>query len=167
MGSAVSYAGLGTWPKPLRPVPPRPMRKRRDDRCHRTAEPTRRDDAPRPMERRTILIVDDVRDVVATLALLLESEGYGVIKAYDGHRAWRLARTQLPDAVITDVSMPRMDGLELCRRLRRHPWTRHIPIIVSSALPVPVSEAGWHDLQLRKPACLDDILTGLSRLLAR
>jgi CheY-like chemotaxis protein len=117
------------------------------------------------MQNRTILIVDDTRDVVDTLALLFESQGYRVIKAYDGYRAWRLARTRVPDAVITDVSMPRMDGLELCRQLRQHPRTRHIPILVSSAAEVPPGACRWHDMHVRKPARAVEMLSGIGRLL--
>jgi diguanylate cyclase (GGDEF)-like protein len=81
-----------------------------------------------------ILVVDDdpiVREVVSES---LEAEGLSVICAPDGQEGLRLARQQKPDLVLLDVRMPRMDGLELCRQLRRGFLTSTIPIIMLTSL---------------------------------
>ncbi len=81
-----------------------------------------------------ILVVDDdpiVREVVSES---LEAEGLSVICAPDGQEGLRLARQEKPDLVLLDVRMPRMDGLELCRQLRRGFLTSTIPIIMLTSL---------------------------------
>ncbi len=82
----------------------------------------------------TILVVDDdpiVREVVSES---LEAEGLSVICAPDGQEGLKLARQQKPDLVLLDIRMPRMDGLELCRQLRRGFLTSTIPIIMLTSL---------------------------------
>lgn len=78
----------------------------------------------------TILIAEDDADIRAVLRLYLESEGFTVLEAPDGEAALRLAQEQSPDAAILDVMMPRMNGYELTRALRR---TSDIPLLILSA----------------------------------
>jgi two-component system, OmpR family, alkaline phosphatase synthesis response regulator PhoP len=68
-----------------------------------------------------ILIVDDEPDILDLLAYNLEREGYAVIRAVDGESALRLAAEQQPDLILLDIMMPRMDGVEACRRIRLLP----------------------------------------------
>jgi DNA-binding response OmpR family regulator len=76
-----------------------------------------------------ILVVDDEEDLVWALRRSLADEGYQVLTAYDGVEALELARRERPDLVILDIVMPGLDGLEVCRRLRRDPTVAAVPIL--------------------------------------
>jgi two-component system, OmpR family, alkaline phosphatase synthesis response regulator PhoP len=76
-----------------------------------------------------ILIVDDEPDILDLLAYNLEREGYTVIRAIDGESAVRLAADLQPDLILLDIMMPRMDGVEACRRIRLLPGGQE-PFIV-------------------------------------
>lgn len=99
-----------------------------------TKHTSRADDQPAPSSASpTILIVDDEPFIVDLLALALQDEGYQVACAYDGEEAWRLVCAHRPDLIISDVSMPRLDGLHLLHRLRRQRVLAQIPVILMSA----------------------------------
>lgn len=80
--------------------------------------------------KETILIAEDDADIRDLLRLYLESEGFSVIEARDGEEAMRKANSAAPDLAILDVMMPRMNGLELTKALRR---VSAIPILILSA----------------------------------
>lgn len=82
---------------------------------------------------KTILVVDDEADIAQTLQAFIELHGYGVVLAYDGVEALRKVLEEPPDLIITDITMPRMDGLELIEKLRDSPNAQGIPVIVISA----------------------------------
>src|SRR5437763_9729057 len=65
-----------------------------------------------------ILVVDDDRELVDLLMYCLRGFGYEVVRAHDGERALAAWREQRPDLVILDVQMPKLDGFEVCRRMR-------------------------------------------------
>ena len=65
-----------------------------------------------------VAIVEDEQNIRDNVGFALKREGYQVESYPDGHAAWEAFETSLPDLVILDIIMPRMDGLELCRRLR-------------------------------------------------
>ena len=77
-----------------------------------------------------VLVVDDDREIVKAIGLLLEKEGYRVLKAYDGLEALELAAEQPVRLIIMDVMMPRLDGLSAVMKIRER---KNIPIIVLSA----------------------------------
>ncbi len=78
----------------------------------------------------TILVVDDDREIVGAIALLLEAEGFRVLRAYDGLEALELALDPELRLIIMDVMMPRLDGLSAVLRIRER---RNLPILVLSA----------------------------------
>lgn len=80
-----------------------------------------------------ILIVDDEVDVVEVVEMLLETEGYQVLKAYNGREALEMLETEIPDLVILDIMMPEIDGVEVCRRMREMEEMSDIPIVMFSA----------------------------------
>lgn len=80
--------------------------------------------------KQQILVADDDREIVKAIAILLEKEGYQVLKAYDGLQALDLLATQPVQLIIMDVMMPRMDGLSAIMRIRER---KNLPIIVLSA----------------------------------
>src|SRR5690348_18181656 len=69
-------------------------------------------------EHRRILVVDDEPQITRVLRTSLDAHGYDLRVANDGETALQIARDWPPDLMITDLSMPTMDGLELCRRFR-------------------------------------------------
>lgn len=77
-----------------------------------------------------ILVADDDREIVSAIALLLEAEGYQVIKAYDGLAALEAAMDPALRLIILDVMMPRMDGLSAIMKIRQQ---RNLPILILSA----------------------------------
>jgi CheY-like chemotaxis protein len=93
--------------------------------------------APTRPGRREILIAEDDPLNRVLLATFLEEAGYRVGVASNGMQALKLIREGMPDLVITDVNMPEMNGLELCRRLRSHHKLARIPIIMLSGLTEP------------------------------
>jgi two-component system cell cycle response regulator len=81
-----------------------------------------------------VLVVDDVELNVKLLEAKLSSEYFQVIPAYNGPAALELADRELPDIILLDVMMPRMDGFEVCRRLKANPRTTDIPVVMVTAL---------------------------------
>lgn len=80
-----------------------------------------------------VLVVDDEDDAVELIAYNLKTSGFDVIKASDGEEALRKARAVRPDVIVLDIMMPAVDGLEVCKILRRDGATAHIPIIMVTA----------------------------------
>src|ERR1700688_30380 len=81
-----------------------------------------------------VLVVDDVELNVKLLEAKLSSEYFQVIPAFNGPTALEIADTELPDIILLDVMMPRMDGFEVCRRLKANPCTADIPVVMVTAL---------------------------------
>ena len=116
-----------------------------------------------------ILVVDDLRTNAEMVAGLLRNLGYEIQIAGDGDEALALVRERAPDMVITDIMMPRMDGYELCRRVRAMPGTALLPVIlVTSADPaterVKGIEAGADDF-ISKPVNWAELFGRVKRLL--
>lgn len=84
-------------------------------------------------QRKTVLIVDDNIDTVELLRKRLKSEDYNTIEAYDGEEALQKVYETLPDIIILDVMMPKMDGYEVCNRLKSDERTKLIPIVMLTA----------------------------------
>jgi two-component system cell cycle response regulator len=81
-----------------------------------------------------ILVVDDILPNVKLLEAKLTAEYFDVLTASDGPSALELADAETPDLILLDVMMPGMDGFEVCERLKASPKTRHIPIVMVTAL---------------------------------
>ena len=88
---------------------------------------------PAGVPAKKILVVDDNEIVIKTITLKLRGAGYEVITAMDGSEAVAMARKESPDLILLDVSMPLMDGYEVCRRLKARPETAPIPVLFLSA----------------------------------
>ncbi len=107
-----------------------------------------------------ILVVDDVEANVRLLEAKLTAEYYDVSTASDGTTALAMAAQMLPDIILLDVMMPGMDGFEVCKRLKDDALTRHIPVVLVTALDgradrITGLEAGADDF-LTKP--IDDVM---------
>jgi two-component system, OmpR family, KDP operon response regulator KdpE len=109
--------------------------------------------------KRNILVVDDEPQITRVLKTTLSSQGYGIRIAADGNQALHEMKTWSPDVVITDLRMPNMDGLELCRHIRAQ---SRVPIIVLSvkgeeAVKVEALDAGADDY-VTKPFSIKELL---------
>jgi len=83
--------------------------------------------------RERVLVVDDEPDVRALLRANLKSAGFDVLEASNGAEALSIAKHDLPTVIILDLMMPEMNGIEVCRALRKHPPTSRIPILMLTA----------------------------------
>ncbi len=81
----------------------------------------------------TVLLVEDERDIADLVRYHVEKAGMRFVHAADGGAALRLARADLPDVVVLDLMLPGLDGLEVCRQLRRESATRRLPVIMLTA----------------------------------
>ena len=81
-----------------------------------------------------ILVVDDELDAVELLSIRLKSSGYDVISALDGNACFKKASEEKPDLIILDILMPKINGFEVCKRLKERNETKDIPVIMLTAL---------------------------------
>jgi two-component system KDP operon response regulator KdpE len=114
---------------------------------------------PESQSRRNILVVDDESQITRVLRTALSSHGYAVRTAGDGDEGLEIMREWMPDLVITDLSMPNMGGLELCRRIRTK---SQLPIIILSVrgeekMKVEALDAGADDY-VTKPFSMNELL---------
>lgn len=122
---------------------------------------------PEPVKR--ILLVEDDLHLIEILLVHLQAEGYAVVSAADGRQGLALVERGGWDAIILDLMLPGIDGLEICRRARS--LTRYIPIIITSARGSEVHrilglEMGADDY-LSKPFSVLELLARLKALLRR
>jgi two-component system alkaline phosphatase synthesis response regulator PhoP len=83
--------------------------------------------------QKKILIVDDEKDIVSLVSLHMKMAGFLVYFAYDGYTALDICKTENPDMIILDLMLPKLNGFEVCRRLKEAEETRCIPVIMLSA----------------------------------
>lgn len=162
-GSATK--GLPEWHEAIRSA--------RSYRLQGIDEATERRVAPRPPSRenaRTVLVVEDNPDMVRFLVALLAYD-YNVLTASNGVQGLRMALERKPDLIISDVMMPEMDGLEMCRRLRSSSGGGGIPLIFLTARGSSEDRvqghAGGADTYLAKPFRSEELLAAVASLLAR
>lgn len=110
----------------------------------------------------TILVVDDVSSVRDLICDYLRKGGYQVIKADNGKEALEQAVNKKPDVIITDIVMPEMNGLELCRSLKKNPLTEKLPIVLCTSKNQNIDRM-WGikqgaDVYLTKPFTEEDII---------
>ena len=119
--------------------------------------------------KKRILIVDDDREIVESLRIPLESNGYEILVARDGNQGLSMAEREDPDLVILDMMMPKRSGFLVLEKLRR---TRPVPIRV---IMITANEGSRHkayaemlgvDDYVRKPFAMDRLMDSVARLLA-
>jgi DNA-binding response OmpR family regulator len=118
-----------------------------------------------------ILIVDDEPDQVELIEFNLKSAGFDVSSAADGHEAIAKARSVSPALILLDVMLPEMSGLEVCKTLRKHGDTAHIPIIMLTAKAAEIDrvlglELGADDY-VTKPFSPRELVLRIKKMLTR
>lgn len=88
----------------------------------------------RQPEPKHVLVVEDNEDVRKVVTIYLRSNGFKVTEAADGIYGLEAAKDASPDIILFDVLLPRLDGIEALRRLRKEPWGEHVPVIMMSAV---------------------------------
>lgn len=121
--------------------------------------------------KRKILIVDDEKELVKLITFHMTIAGYDVLSANSGIEALEICEHQRPDLIILDIMLPRIDGWEVCRRLRQNPHTSNIPIIMLSALSEVDDKLKGFDLgtddYVTKPFSPRELVVRVKRVLAR
>jgi len=118
---------------------------------------------------RSILVVDDDERLLNVVKLFFEVKGYEVRTANGGEAALAAVEERRPDAVVLDVMMPDVDGLEVCKRLRSDQRFKRLPIIILTAAPEmeKSSIAAGANRFVSKPFDLDDLAKPVRELLAK
>lgn len=116
-----------------------------------------------------ILVVEDDFDTRYILSLILKTEGYEVVTAADGECALAVAGQEKPDLIITDISMPRLNGIELTRKIRLKQEMAQLPILAITAYGAVTMKnaiAAGASACARKPLVFKDFLPIIKSLLA-
>jgi chemosensory pili system protein ChpA (sensor histidine kinase/response regulator) len=115
--------------------------------------------------RNTVLVVEDDLGLRNLYRAALRSAGYSVIAVEDGVDALRRIDDRVPGAVVLDLGLPRLNGLDVSRELKSRPDTRHIPIVVVSGTDVDELDSRDFACVLRKPIDADAIVAAVERCL--
>jgi CheY-like chemotaxis protein len=120
-------------------------------------------------ERQLVLVVEDYQDAREMYAAYLQFSGFDVAEAANGIEAVEKTTELLPDIVLMDLALPRMDGWEATRRLKSDPRTRHIPVVALTGHALAghaegAREAGC-DSFVTKPCLPDALVAEIRRLL--
>jgi len=114
----------------------------------------------------TVLVVEDDPSVRDVLHLVLDSEGYAVVPVEDGLEALERLDEALPDLILLDLMLPRLDGFEVVRRLKADARTSHIPVLALTALARPSERdealAAGCDGLILKPFDTEDLIRTVS-----
>jgi CheY-like chemotaxis protein len=124
----------------------------------------------RPLEGR-ILVVDDLNDAAASLALVCELYGAHARVARDGREALTVGASFLPDVVLMDISMPHMDGYEAARRMKAESWGKEVVLIAMTGWgrqgDIDAAHAAGFDGHLLKPVSAEAVIELITRLRGR
>jgi DNA-binding response OmpR family regulator len=119
---------------------------------------------------KTILIVDDEAYIVTSLEYVMQSAGFEVAVAYDGEEALAKVAEKVPDLMILDLMMPKLDGFEVCEKIRQNPLWKDIRIVILTAKGRDIERKKGMSLgaddYMTKPFSTRDILDRVKELLA-
>jgi CheY-like chemotaxis protein len=117
-----------------------------------------------------VLIAEDDPRIREALVILAQALGHAATSVCDGAQALRAVSARLPDLILSDVEMPELNGLELCRRLKADPATRRIPVVLFTALGDSLRRAALDagaDGFLVKPFGMAEVEMQIQTVLAR
>ncbi|HNW26674.1 MAG TPA: response regulator transcription factor [Candidatus Gastranaerophilaceae bacterium] len=118
-----------------------------------------------------ILVIDDDKNINELVKINLELAGHKVIQALDGIKGFALAKQELPNAIVLDVMMPEVDGYTVAQRIRQNPDTKHIPILMLTALSQLNDKVKGFDIgvddYLVKPFEMEELRVRIRALLKR
>lgn len=121
--------------------------------------------------KKRILLVEDNLETIEVVRQELEVLGYEVLLAEDGVAAVEVATSQLPDLIVMDIRMPKMDGLQAASQIRKDPKTQAIPILAATAKALPGDRekclASGCDDYLAKPFTHNELGAAIEKLLKR
>ena len=121
------------------------------------------------MTEKKVLVVDDEIHIVHVVTIKLRNDGYEVISADNGAKAFELACEEKPNIIITDFQMPGMTGLQLVEKLRQYEQTKDIPVILLTARNFVISQQQQKDLRislcLSKPFSPKELLGNIEDIL--
>ena len=114
-----------------------------------------------------ILIADDSQCIRELMDAILSSCGYSVTITVDGQAAWEELASCQPDLILLDIEMPRIDGCEVCRRIKSQPKTQNIPVILISGRQdaADLARGAGADAFLNKPFSISDLRGQVEALL--
>jgi DNA-binding response OmpR family regulator len=119
--------------------------------------------------RPVVLVADDDPDILMLISLTLERDGYDVVVAKDGFKAFEAAVERIPHLVVLDLMMPGIDGCEVTRRLRAEKTTKDIPIVIVTAFAEESQAAralaAGADAYVKKPFSPRELLAKTASLL--
>jgi len=104
-----------------------------------------------------ILVVDDEEPILSIVAEVIEEMGHQVLRAMNGREALSLIVPSQPDMVLSDVMMPYLNGFDLCRAIKNDESTRHIVVVLMSAVPADRGQAVGANGFVHKPFSLEEI----------
>ncbi|MBS0659774.1 MAG: response regulator [Verrucomicrobia bacterium] len=116
-----------------------------------------------------LLIIDDMATDRMVLRSFLASRSYEIVEASDGEMGIAMAQSEMPNLVLLDIVMPKLDGFQVCRRIKRDPQTGHIPVILISSKGQD-SDKFWGMKQgasdyLTKPCTQEGLLAAIDKVL--
>jgi CheY-like chemotaxis protein len=121
------------------------------------------------MSERKVLVADDEIHIIHVVTIKLRNNGFEVIAAENGDKAFTMACKEKPDIIVTDFQMPGMTGLELVRKLRQYETTKDIPVIMLTARGFAVEDKEREELEiselLSKPFSPRELLRSIEDIL--
>jgi|TARA_R110000868_G_scaffold259466_1_gene517710 DNA-binding response OmpR family regulator len=117
-----------------------------------------------------ILVVDDEPAIVTFVTKILEARNHEVVSASDGEAGLEAARREMPDVMVLDINLPKLDGLKVCRTLKSEEATKHIGIVMITAAYTTVEDANagedcGADEYVVKPFLREVLLHNVERLI--
>ena len=113
----------------------------------------------------TVLVVDEEEPILSIVAEVVEEMGHQVLRAMNGREALALVRTTPPDLILSDIMMPFVNGIDLCKTVKKDTATEHITVVLMSAVPADRGRGAGADGFVHKPFSLDEIEAAVATVL--